>query len=68
MSTPNRRARLTPASEISTKAWKAEQYDVIDAVRDVLPDEWRVLPDGRSTAKAIANRAAERYEDRQEQP
>lgn len=48
------------------KRWKAHEFDVIDAVRDVLPDEWRVLPTGGSTAKTIARRAAERYEAREQ--
>ena len=48
-----------------SKRWKAHKYDVIAAVRDVLPDEWLVLPAGGWTAEAIARRAAERYEARE---
>ena len=48
------------------KPWKAHKEDVIAAVRDVLPDEWLVLPTGGWTAEAIARRAAERYEAREQ--
>lgn len=62
--TNNRRPKLTWASEIETRAWRADWIDVVDAARDVLPDEWRILPSGLSTAKIIAKRAAERYDER----
>lgn len=56
--------KIRRASEIRSRAWKAGQRDVIEAVRDVLPGEWRVLPSGASTAKRIAQRADERYRQR----
>lgn len=61
-----RRARFVPASKIPMEAWRAEQFDVIDAVRDILPEEWRVLPPGGSTAKAIANRAHKLHKERKD--
>lgn len=60
----NERVVLTRASEIETRAWRAEWTDVVEAARDVLPDDWHILPSGLSTAKLIANRAAERYDAR----
>lgn len=64
MTQDTRRAKITWASEIETRAWRAEWTDVVEAARDVLPADWHVLPSGLSTAKLIANRAAERYDAR----
>lgn len=44
--------------------WKAGERDVIEAVRDVIPEAWRVLPGGASTAKRIAQRANQRRKER----
>ena len=45
----------TRASDIEPKAWPSGTYlDLVTAIREVLPAEWRVLPDGRSTASVIA--------------
>lgn len=59
-----RHPKFTRTSDMVPKAWKAGERDVIEAVRDVIPDEWRVLPGGASTAKRIAQRAFQRYEER----
>ena len=48
---------LTRASDIPTTAWRTNRRALIDAIHDVLPDEWQLLPDGRSTASVIASRA-----------
>lgn len=64
MTQDTRRAKITWASEIETRAWRAEWTDVVEAARDALPEEWRTLPSGQSTAKVIAMRAAERYDAR----
>lgn len=59
-----RRHKLTRASEIKPERWRASQRDVVEAVRDVIPEAWRVLPGGASTAKRIAQRANERRKER----
>ena len=56
--------KLTRASEIKPEIWRASQRDVIEAVRDVIPEAWRVLPSGASTAKRIAQRANQRRKER----
>ena len=58
------RPHLLPASELAPGQWRAAERDVIEAVRDVIPEEWRVLPCGASTAKRIAQRANERRQER----
>lgn len=59
------RLRVIRASSITPRAYPhVTRRDLVDAVRDVLPDGWRVLPDGRSAASVIAHRAAELAEER----
>jgi hypothetical protein len=57
--------RSTRASDIPmAPAWQVSVSQAIrDATREVLPDEWRVLPDGRSTASVIAKVTAEKIRD-----
>ena len=40
----NERVVLTRASDVETKTWRADWTDVVEAARDVLPDDWHVLP------------------------
>jgi hypothetical protein len=46
---------LVKASEIPLRPTGRDHRRVIEAARLVLPEEWSVLPNGMSTAKAIAN-------------
>lgn len=55
---------LIRLSKLEPEPWSAGERDVIEAVRDVIPEEWRVLPDGASTAKRIAQRANQRRRER----
>ena len=55
---------LIRLSQLEPEPWSAGERDVIEAVRDVIPEEWRVLPDGASTAKRIAQRANQRRRER----
>ena len=46
---------VTPASLIEPKPDPSiEAADVVEAARRALPDEWQILPDGRSAPKLIA--------------
>lgn len=52
---PGRSLTLTPASEVRIDPEGCRINETVKrAVREVIPDEWRVLPDGRSTASVIA--------------
>lgn len=56
-----RRLRATLAAEVSMPdpADVTWSQAVRDAVREVLPEGWHVLPDGRSAASVVAKRAGE---------
>lgn len=58
MSDGDRKIVLTRASDIKpAPAWQsALTRQIKDVVRDVLPDDWQVLPDGREAASVIAMR------------
>lgn len=51
-----RRLVITRASDIEATTdivGPINGWQLVDIIREILPDQWRVLPDGRSTAKAI---------------
>lgn len=44
--------KLTPVSEFEAKSFP-RQHEIKEAIRKILPEEYQILPDGRSTTSVI---------------
>ena len=54
---------LTPASQLPTRAWSTTRQHLVEAIHEVLPEAWHILPDGQTAADAIAHAADAKAQD-----